>query len=271
MTAQRQRDDQDRPFRSAPYNLEAEQALLGAMMIKPNVTHDRVSDFLEPEHFYDPLHRQIYDTAAQMIRQGQRPTPITLKHYFETVRPINGTETVPQYLGRLAASAVGIDNARDYGKTIRDLALRRHLILIGEDMINAACDAPVDFPSKEQIEEAENRLHALSIGADVGERSGSIDFRTAALQAAAMAEAAAKHGAGGLSTGLKDLDKKTGGLYPTDLIIGAGRPSMGKSALATNIAMHVAKKGIAVDFRSLEMSRQQVALRILADELGIPS
>src|SRR5262252_2207286 len=154
------------PFRSAPHNLEAEQALLGAILIN-NEAHDRVSDFLEPHHFYDPLHQQIYETAAKLIASGKQATPITLKTFFETAEPIDATLTVPQYLGRLAANAATIINARDYAQTVYDLAIRRHLIVIGEDMVNAAYDAPVDFPPREQIEEAEARLFALAeIGAN---------------------------------------------------------------------------------------------------------
>src|SRR5262244_210179 len=135
------------PFRSAPHNLEAEQALLGAILIN-NEAHDRVSDFLEPHHFYDPLHQQIYETAAKLIASGKQATPITLKTFFETAEPIDATLTVPQYLGRLAANAATIINARDYGRTIHDLAVRRGLILIGEDLVNIAYDSPVDFPPR---------------------------------------------------------------------------------------------------------------------------
>ena len=149
------------PFRAAPHNLEAEQALLGAILVN-NEAHDRVSGFLEPQHFYDPLHQQIYETAAKLIAVGKQATPITLKTFFETAEPIDATLTVPQYLGRLAANAATIINARDYGRTIYDLATRRQLILIGEDMVNAAYDSPVDFPPKEQIEEAETRLFSLA-------------------------------------------------------------------------------------------------------------
>ena len=125
------------------------------------------SSFLEPNHFYDPLHQQIYETAAKLIASGKQANPITLKTFFETAEPIDAGLTVPQYLGRLAANAATIINARDYGRTIHDLATRRGLIVIGEDVVNAAYDSPVDFPPKEQIEEAETRLFAL---VDRGER-----------------------------------------------------------------------------------------------------
>lgn len=125
------------PFRSAPHNLEAEQALLGAMLIN-NEAHDRVAGFLEPQHFYDPLHQQIYETAAKLIAAGKQATPITLKTFFTSSEPIDGSLTIAQYLGRLAANAATIINARDYGRTIYDLATRRQLIVIGQDMVNVA-------------------------------------------------------------------------------------------------------------------------------------
>ena len=133
------------PLRAAPHNIEAEQALLGAIFVN-NAAHDRVSDFLEASHFYDPLHQRIYETASKLIASGKQATPITLKSFFANLEPIDATLTVPQYLGRLAANAATIINAREYGRTIHDLATRRQLILIGEDMANAAYDSPVDFP-----------------------------------------------------------------------------------------------------------------------------
>src|SRR5262245_59565207 len=148
------------PFRAAPHNLEAEQALLGAMLVN-NEAHDRVSSFLEPDHFYDPLHKQIYETVSKLIASGTLVTPVTLKTFFETAEPIDAGLTVTQYLGRLAANAATIIHARDYGRTRYDLATRRGLILIGEDVVNAAYDAPVDFPPGEQISEAATRLKSL--------------------------------------------------------------------------------------------------------------
>src|SRR5262245_56034450 len=277
------------PFRSAPHNLEAEQALLGAILIN-NEAHDRVSDFLEPHHFYDPLHQQIYDTAAKLIASGKQATPITLKTFFETAEPIAATLTVPQYLRRLATNAATIIYARDYAQTIYDLAIRRHLILIGEDMVNAAYDAPVDFPPREQIEEAETRLFSLAETGKYGQ--GFLTFNTALINAIEMANNAFQRDGGlsGIATLLRDLDSKLGGLQPSDLVILAGRPSMGKTALATNIAFNVARSrarslserpelavgdlshdGAVVGFFSLEMSAEQLATRILSEQAGIPS
>src|SRR5262245_5937308 len=127
----------DPQWRQAPHNLEAEQALLGAMLIDP-AAFERCADFLEPDHFFDPLHQQIYDAAGKLITAGKRVTPTTIKTFFETAAPVSSTESVPQYLGRLATNATTIINAKDYGQTIRDLATRRELIVIGKDMVNAA-------------------------------------------------------------------------------------------------------------------------------------
>jgi len=263
--------------------------LLGAILVN-NEAHDRVSGFLEPHHFYDPLHQQIYETAAKLIANGKQATPITLKTFFETAEPIDATLTVSQYLGRLAANAATIINARDYGRTIYDLASRRQLIVIGEDMVNTAYDSPVDFPPKEQIEEAETRLFSLAETGKYGQ--GFSSFSSALTAAVEMANAAYQRDGGlsGIATALKALDGKMGGLQPSDLIILAGRPSMGKTALVTNIAFNIARArarslrdrpelspsdpahdGAVVGFFSLEMSAEQLATRIMSEQAGIPS
>ena len=147
--------------RQPPHNLEAEQALLGAILVN-NEAMDRVSSFLEHHHFFDPLHQQIYETAAKLIHAGKNATPITMRTFFERAEPISPNLTVPQYLGTLAANATTIINAEDYGRTVYDLATRRVLIIIGEDMVTGAYDSPVDFTPQAQIHEAERRLGALS-------------------------------------------------------------------------------------------------------------
>ena len=270
--------------RNAPHNLEAEQALLGAILVN-NESMDRVTGFLEPVHFYDPLHGAIYETAGKLIQMGKQATPITLRTFFENSEPL-GEITVPQYLGRLAAGATTIINARDYGHTIYDLAIRRQLILIGEEMVNTAYDSPVDNPPKEQIEEAEQRLFEIAEKGKYG--SGFAAFSTALVTALDMANNAYLRDGGlsGISTGLRDLDQKMGGLQSSDLIVLAGRPSMGKTALATNIAFNIAKAykserqsdgslkvldGAVVGFFSLEMSAEQLATRILAEQAEVPS
>src|SRR5688572_17889835 len=221
--------DEAMPFRAAPHNLEAEQALLGAILVN-NEAHDRVSSFLEAHHFYDPLHQQIFETTSKLIASGKQATPITLRTFFETAEPIDAALTVPQYLGRLAANAATIINARDYGRTIHDLAVRRGLILIGEDLVNTAYDSPVDFPPREQIEEAETRLFSLAEADKYGQ--GFQGFNAALTHAIEMAGNAYKRDGhlSGVATRFTGIDSKMGGLQASDLIVLAGRPSMGKTA-----------------------------------------
>jgi replicative DNA helicase len=271
-------------YRLAPHNIEAEQALLGAILVN-NEAFYRVGDFLEPEHFFEPIHGQIYDIARSLIRTGKLASPVTLKTFIPAEADIAGM-TVAQYLARLAAEATTIINAVDYGRTVYDLATRRELIKIGEEMVNAAFDAPVDFAPREQIEDAEKRLYDL---AEIGRYGGGfLKFETALTTAVDMAARAYQREGklSGLATGLKDLDLKMGGLQSSDLIIVAGRPGMGKTALATNIAYNVAQawrgevradghtetvNGGIVGFFSLEMSAEQLATRIIAEQSGIPS
>src|SRR4051812_13402600 len=153
-------DDRAESYRAAPANIEAEQALLGAILVN-NEAFYRVSDFLEPIHFHEPLHRHIYEVTGEIVRAGKAATPITVKTFLPPDLKV-GDLTVPQYLARLAAEATTIINAEDYGQAIYDLALRRALILIGEDMVNIAFDAPVDEPPRAQIEDAERRLFELA-------------------------------------------------------------------------------------------------------------
>lgn len=277
--------DQPLEFRHAPHNIDAEQALLGAILVN-NEAMDRVAGFLEAEHFYDPLHGRIYETAAKLIQHGKQATPITLRTFFENLEPIDATMTVPQYLGKLAVSATTIINAADYGRTIYDLATRRALITIGEEMVNGAYDSPVDYPPEQQIQEAENKLYGLAESGKYGQ--GFQSFSQALKTAIDMANAAYQRDGhlSGLSCGLIDLDGKMGGLQSSDLIILAGRPSMGKTALATNIAYNIAKNyraeeqpdgtrktvsGGIVGFFSLEMSAEQLATRILSEQAKIGS
>ncbi len=268
-------------FREAPHNIEAEQALLGAILVN-NEAVDRVSGFLKPDHFYDQLHARIFETASKLILSGKRATPITLKTFFQADPPA-GELPVPKYLGRLAANATTIINAEDYGRTVYDLALRRQLIQIGEAMVNTAFDSPIDAPPALQIEEAEQQLYELAETGKYG--SGFQPFTAALTDAIDIAANAFQRDGGlsGLATGFADLDLKMGGLQPSDLIIIAGRPAMGKTALATNIAYHVAKAykadqdsdkvldGAVVGFFSLEMSAEQLATRIIAEQTEIPS
>jgi replicative DNA helicase len=271
-------------YRSAPHNIEAEQSLLGAILVNNDAFY-RVSDFLEPKHYFEPIHQTIYETAGSLIRMGKVATPVTLKTFVPAETDIGGM-TVGQYLARLAAEATTIINAQDYGRTVYELALRRDLIRIGEDMVNVAFDAPVDFAPRAQIEDAERRLYEL---AESGRYDGGFQGFAQAMKVALDMAANAYQRDGKLSgtaTGLRDLDAKMGGLQRSDLIIVAGRPGMGKTALATNIAYNVAKayesqvqadgtmkavNGGVVGFFSCEMSAEQLATRILAEQTGISS
>lgn len=277
-------EDDDLPFRQPPNNIEAEQALLGAILVN-NDAYYRVMDFLGPEHFHEAIHQRIYETAGQLIRSTKLASPITLKTFFEGEELVPGL-TAQAYLARLAASATTVINAEDYGRAIYDLAIRRNLIVIGEDMVNLAYDAPVDSPPQTQIEGAEQLLFELAEKGKYG--SGFLDFSSALVHAVDMAAAAYQRegGLSGLATGFRDLDRMLGGLQPSDLVILAGRPSMGKTALATNIAYNIASTfrgevqpdgsekavdGAVVGFFSLEMSAEQLATRIISEQVDIPS
>ena len=191
-------------FRDAPHNLEAEQALLGAILVN-NEAVDRVSSFLKPDHFFDPLHGRIFEATAQLIMGGKRATPITLKTFFQNEEPV-GELSVPQYLGRLSANATTIINAEDYGRTVYDLSVRRQLIDIGEIMVNTAYDSPIDAPPETQIEEAEQQLYDLAETGKYG--SGFEPFSSALTDAIDMAANAYQRDGGlsGLASGFTDLD-----------------------------------------------------------------
>ena len=271
-------------FRSPPHNIEAEQALLGAILVN-NEAFYRVSDFLEPRHFFEPINQRIFELASGLVRAGKIATPVTLKTFLPADFDVAGL-SVNQYLARLAAEATTIINAEDYGRTVYDLSVRRDLIVIGEEMVNSAYDAPVDSTPTTHIEEAERKLYQI---AETGRYDGGFQrFAQALTTAVDMAAHAYQRDGGlsGLATGLADLDSRMGGLQPSDLIILAGRPGMGKSALATNIAYNIAKtwngelrpdghmatiNGGIVGFFSLEMSAEQLATRIIAEQTGIPS
>ncbi|MBX3529929.1 MAG: replicative DNA helicase [Rhizobiaceae bacterium] len=271
-------------YREAPNNIEAEQALLGAIFVNNDAFY-RVSDFLKPQHFHDPLHRKIFEVSAELIRMGKIANPVTIKTFLPTDAKV-GDLTVPFYLAKLAAEAVTVINAADYGRAIYDLATRRALITVGEDMVNIAFDAPVDMSPQEQIEDAERRLFEL---AETGRYDGGFESFSDALKTAVdMAGAAYQRDGGlsGISTGFRDLDHRMGGLQRSDLIIIAGRPGMGKTSLATNIAYNIAaayepaqqadgsfeaKNGGVVGFYSLEMSSEQLATRIISEQTEIPS
>jgi len=271
-------------FRAAPHNIEVEQALLGAILVN-NEAFYRVSDFLEAQHFYEPLHQKIFEVSGSLVRAGKVASPVTLKTFLPADLDIVGLNA-NQYLARLAAEATTVINAEDYGRTIYDLATRRALIVIGENMVNIAYDAPVDHAPQAQIEDAERQLYEI---AETGKYDGGFQrFANALTTAVDMAAHAYQRDGrlSGIATGLRDLDRMMGGLQKSDLVIIAGRPGMGKTALATNIAYNIAKtwhgevqadgriattNGGIVGFFSLEMSAEQLATRIISEQTEIPS
>jgi replicative DNA helicase len=285
-TARKQIAEAQALFRSAPHNIEVEQALLGAILINNDAFY-RVSDFLLPEHFFERIHQMVFEIMGSLVRSGKSATPITLKTFLPADQEIAPGLNVSQYLARLAAEATTIINASDYGRIIYDLHTRRSLITIGEEIVNTAYDSPVDMPPQEQIEEAERRLYEV---AETGRYEGGFQRFAQALTSAVEVAAKAYQRDGklsGISTGLHDLDRMMGGLQRSDLIVLAGRPGMGKTALATNIAYNVAKayraadptpdgrieaaNGGIVGFFSLEMSAEQLATRIIAEQTSIAS
>src|SRR5437588_9128099 len=226
-------------LRTPPYNTEAEQALLGAILIN-NTAYYRVCEFLQPEHFGNAVHGRIFAAIGKLLGRGQIANPVTLKDLFDqdgALTEIGGA----QYLARLAGAAAAIINAEDYGRAVHDLHLRRQLIGLGEDVVNDAFRQDLDDPARNQIERAEKTLFDL---ATVGQSEGGFRrFDNALTDALLNAEAAFKRSGKtvGVATGFIDLDRKLGGLHPSDLVVLAGRPSMGKTALATNIAFYAAR------------------------------
>lgn len=269
---------------TTPHSNEAEQALLGALLYDNELYH-RVSGIVDGKHFYNPVHRRIFEAAARLIETGKLADAIVLKNRFskdETLVDIGGEE----YLATLLMHAPSGAAAPEYAHMIFDLAMRRELIRLGGEISQAASDPDTETDAREQITEAEGQLYNLAeIGAVQG---GFVTFKQAMIKSIEMASAAySRDGSlSGISTGLVDMDRQVGGFHRSDLIILAGRPSMGKTSLATNIAFHMAKKfreektetgiskaadGARVAFFSLEMSAEQLATRILSEQSGIPS
>ena len=270
--------------REPPHNFEAEQALLGAILVN-NAAYQRVAEFLRPEHFADPLHGKLYGALSRLIERGQVVGAITLKTYVEGDEAMKAAGGAV-YLARLAAASVHVVDAATFGRTVHDLYLRRQLIDLGEGVVNGAYGGDVDDTALQQIEVTEKRLYEL---ATTGQTEGGFKaFRTALTEATIAAEAA-YHRVGkltGVATGLAQLDQLLGGLHRSDLIILAGRPAMGKSALATNIGFNAARAyreehgedgkpraadGAVVGFFSLEMSAEQLATRMLSEQAAVPS
>ena len=259
-------------FRILPHNLEAEQALLGALLVD-NRALENVGDIVRPDHFYAPVHQRIFDSIVKMSDRGQHADPVTLKPYFEGDAEL-AERGGAQYLSDLAASVITVINADHYARVIRDLHMRRELITVGNDLVNDAfTQEDVEQSAEDCLESAEARLFAMTENGS--SEQGFITMRDATSVAIAQAEKAfqSEGRVTGVTTGLRDLDKKLGGLQSSDLIILAGRPSMGKTALATTMAYNAAeayhrsggKEGAIVGFFSLEMSSDQLATRILSD------
>jgi replicative DNA helicase len=267
-----------------PHSIEAEQQLLGAILTNNDI-FDRIASIIGPKHFYDPVHARIFETAATRIAKNALASPVTLKTFLEDdegLKELGG----PAYLARLAGAAISAFAARDYAQMIYDLSTRRELIQVGRSIADKAAKMDVLSEPREQIVEAEQELYRL---AEQGSsETGFQSFLKAVTEAVNVTNAAYQRDGGlsGISTGLVDLDKKLGGLHKSDLLILAGRPSMGKTSLATNIAYNVAKayrkgtltdgtegavNGGVVGFYSLEMSAEQLAARILSEASEVNS
>lgn len=262
-----------------PRNIEAEQALLGALLAN-NKAYEKISDFLRAEHFSDPIHIKIYDVISRLIARGHVADVITLKNYFEQEGSLNDVGGI-SYLVKLAEAASPLTNIEYYAQFVYDKYLRRELIAAGYDIASEAMNENIEETISQQIEKAERRLFNIAEHGD-GQR-GLQDFSVVSAAALKMIDKnMQKQGKiTGVTTGLNELDYKLGGLNKSDLLILAGRPAMGKTALALNIAYNAAlsmskdsnldpkEKGVAVF--SLEMSSEQLATRVLSNITDTPS
>ncbi|HEY9554943.1 replicative DNA helicase [Allosphingosinicella sp.] len=267
-----------------PQNVEAEAALLGALMIDNRLAED-IQMKLRPDHFFEPLHARIYESILKLVDRNMIASPVTLRPMFEAdeeMKELGG----PAYLAQLTGSGAAIIGARDFADQVYELALLRALIGVGRDLVEQALDTSEEVNPLTQIEAAESALYRV---AEEGGGEGSVKtFAQATKMAVQMAEKALNTGGGlsGVTTGLESINAKTGGLHHSDLLILAGRPGMGKTSLATNIAFNAAQRlvrdmedgiapeksaGAAVAFFSLEMSSDQLATRILSEQSGISS
>jgi len=278
------RDAADADSTRLPRNIEAEAALLGALLIDNRIAED-VSARLKPEHFFESIHGRIYAQLLKLIDQNVVVTPVTLKPYFEhdpALAELGGL----RYLARLSGESAGLIGARDFAGQIIDLAMLRELIQVGRNLVERATDTRDAVDPRAQIELAEAALYNVAEGN--GESGNAVAFRDATNTALAMVEKALNSGGhvSGITTGLTDLNSKIGGLHPSDLTILAGRPGMGKTSLATNIAFNAAMRakrdqedgidpakslGARTAFFSLEMSADQLATRILAEQSALSS
>ncbi len=268
--------------RKLPSNLEAEAAFLGAVLIDNRVIEELQTP-IRPDHFFEPLHERIYERILRMIERNATASPVTLRPHFEAdeaLKELGG----PKYLAQLTANGAGLLAPRELAQQIYDLALLRELVSVGRGLVEGALDTSEETSPVDRISQAEADLYRVAEGASTGKEAAT--FREASLTAIRMVEAAMNSGGGlsGRTTGLETIDQKTAGLHESDLIILAGRPGMGKTSLATNIAFNCAEEhlkwqrdggdhnyGAPTAFFSLEMSSDQLATRILAEQSEVSS
>ena len=260
-------------FKELPNNIEAEQAVIGSILVSNDI-FDEISTIISSINFYDPMHQKIFEAMESLIYKGMLANPITLKNYFEDEKD---DLNVPEYLVKITKFSTSVRQAIEYSKIIYDMFVRRELIKISEQTIDSAKLNELDTNGQTIIENSERQLFDL---AEKGSFNSSlIKFDEAMKQTIEMASAAYKNEEGivGVPTGLRDLDDKLGGLHQSDLIIIAGRPSMGKTSLATNIAFNAAQKlqdsgkKSSIAFFSLEMSSEQLSTRIISEQARISS
>ena len=258
-----------------PCNIEAEQTLIGSILVSNDI-YDEISTLVEAKKFFDPIHAKIFETIETLIAKGLLANPITLKNYFENhegLKELGGQE----YIVKVTKFSTHTKQAIEYAKIIHEMHVRRELIKISETVLDNASNSEIDTSSENLIEDAEKSLFEL---AERGHFSRSyLKFENALKQTIEMAKKAYQNDEGivGTPTGLTELDDRLGGLHNQDLVIIAGRPSMGKTALATNIAFNAAKNiqqkklKSSVAFFSLEMSSEQLATRILSEQARVTS
>ena len=258
--------------RVIPANIKAEQMLLGAVLINHNLM-EQVNEFLRPEHFYEILHQKIYHSIEVISEKGLTPSIITLKSMLDK-DPLYAELNGDEYLVKLTTMAMVVINPQTYGKIIFDLAVKRNLIQIGEDIVNEAYNSTLEHSGPEQLELAESKLYQLA-SEGLNEKSfvSIKDHVALSLESINRAMKNSDH-VTGISTGLRDLDTKLSGFHNSDLVIIAGRPSMGKTAFAINFALNACKSLLSkadpekpkpsVGFFSLEMSSEQLATRLLS-------
>ena len=260
-------------FKELPNNVEAEQSVIGSILVT-NEIFDEINTIISNINFYDPMHQKIFNAIESMIYKGMLANPITLKNYFENEKD---ELNIPEYLVKITKFSTSVRQSIEYSKIIYDMFVRRELIKISENIIDSAKENDLESNGQNIIENSEKLLYDL---AEKGTFSSSlIKFDDAMRQTIEMASAAYKNEGGivGVPTGLRDLDDKLGGLHQSDLVIIAGRPSMGKTSLATNIAFNAAQNILnngsksTVAFFSLEMSSEQLSTRIISEQARIGS